>query len=146
MMKSGGNARTVEVAVASSSASSVRLLPFFLPFPFGGGEGSGSASCACTEADSLIRFHHFHFLAFFHGFFQHKKTENRDEHIKGCTKSLGQGFSACFALKLPPQRGEGKKWEGVEISKTKHTEPLTQKITRPLYTGILLHFWVRKSY
>ena len=42
-------------------------------------------------------------------------------------------FSACFVLKLPPQRGEGEKWEGVEISKTKHTEPLTQEITRLLY-------------
>ena len=36
-------------------------------------------------------------------------------------------------MKLPPQRGEGEKWEGVQISETKHTEPLTQEITRPLY-------------
>ena len=29
--------------------------------------------------------------------------------------------------------GEGEKWEGVQISETKHTEPLTQEITRPQY-------------
>ena len=49
---------------------------------------------------------------------------------------MGQRFSAYFVLKLPPQRGEGKKWEGVEISKTKHTEPLTQEITRTLYCKV----------
>ena len=35
--------------------------------------------------------------------------------IQGWAKSLGQRFSACFILKLPPQRGEGEKREGVHI-------------------------------
>ena len=30
---------------------------------------------------------------------------------------LGHRFSACFALKFAPQRGEGKHREGVQISK-----------------------------
>ena len=29
---------------------------------------------------------------------------------------MGQRFNACFVLKLPTQRGEGEKWEGVQIS------------------------------
>ena len=43
-----------------------------------------------------------------------------------------QRFSACFVLKIAPQRGEGEKG-GSANSKTKHTEPLTSKISSPLY-------------
>ena len=42
-------------------------------------------------------------------------------------------FSACYILNIPPQRGEGENWEGVQNFKSKHTEPLTQEITWPLY-------------
>ena len=46
---------------------------------------------------------------------------------------MGQRFSACFVLKLAPQRGEGEEREGVQNFKPKHTEPLTQEIPPPLY-------------
>ena len=55
--------------------------------------------------------------------------------IQGASYLWCQRFSACFVLKLPPQRGEGKKWEGVQISKTKPTETLIQEITPPLCTS-----------
>ena len=40
--------------------------------------------------------------------------------VQGWAKYFGQRFTACFVLKLPPQRGEGKKREGVQISNEAH--------------------------
>ena len=37
--------------------------------------------------------------------------------LQGSSYLLGQRFSAYFVLKVAPQRGEGEKREGVQISK-----------------------------
>ena len=39
--------------------------------------------------------------------------------IQGASKGWCQRFSALFVLKIPPQRGEGEKREGVQISKNR---------------------------
>ena len=56
--------------------------------------------------------------------------EERVRHIQGWSYSLGQRFSVCFVFKFT-QQGEKR---GSANFKTKHTEPLTQEITAPLYT------------
>ena len=54
-------------------------------------------------------------------------TRATDENFGGINTGvellIGQRFGACFVMKLPPQRGEGEKWEGVQISE-KRTQNL----------------------
>jgi len=54
--------------------------------------------------------------------------------VQGWSYLLGQWFSACFVLKFALQRRDRGKKGGSENFKIKHTEPLTQEITPPLYT------------
>ena len=59
--------------------------------------------------------------------------------IQGSRYLLGQRFRECFVFKFVLQRGEGEKTEGVQISKTKHTEPFTSFINN--FTPVN-HIWV----
>ena len=65
---------------------------------------------------------------------QESNAKEGREELQGSRYLLCQRFSACFLWEIAPQRGEGeKKREGVQNFKTKHTEPLTSQLPRPLY-------------